>query len=118
MKTYYAGAGFFNDGLVFVTWDEKVVAPLKLRLDLRNHSPTGFGWGYAGSGPAQLALAILADCVGDERALANYMAFKFRVIALLPQEEGFELDEADIIKTVEDIERARAAERAKAAQEG
>ena len=24
-----------------------------------NHSPDGFNWGYAGSGPAQLALAIL-----------------------------------------------------------
>jgi hypothetical protein len=31
------------------------------RLDLFNHSPTGFEYGYAGSGPAQLALAILAD---------------------------------------------------------
>jgi hypothetical protein len=26
---------------------------------LRNHSPDGFAWGYPGSGPAQLALAIL-----------------------------------------------------------
>ena len=28
-------------------------------LELRNHSPTGFAWGYPGSGAAQLALAIL-----------------------------------------------------------
>ena len=34
--------------------------PLHKRLDLANHSPTGFSWGYGGSGPAQLALAILA----------------------------------------------------------
>ncbi len=34
--------------------------PLPLRLDLYNHSPTGFEWAYNGSGPAQLALAILA----------------------------------------------------------
>ena len=33
--------------------------PLPLRLDLFNHSPTGFSWGYGGSGPAQLALARL-----------------------------------------------------------
>ena len=26
------------------------------RLDLWNHSPTGFEWGYPGSGPAQSAL--------------------------------------------------------------
>jgi len=25
---------------------------------VRNHSPDGFAWGYGGSGPAQLALAI------------------------------------------------------------
>jgi Family of unknown function (DUF6166) len=38
--------------------------PLPLYLELRSHSPTGFEWGYAGSGPAQLALAILADHFG------------------------------------------------------
>jgi hypothetical protein len=35
---------------------------------LRN-SPTGFGWGYGGSGPAQLALALLADSLGDNDLL-------------------------------------------------
>jgi hypothetical protein len=29
------------------------------------HSPDGFEWGYAGSGPADLALAILADYFGE-----------------------------------------------------
>lgn len=37
------------------------------RNDLINHSPDGFEWGYAGSGPAQLALAILADHLCDDR---------------------------------------------------
>ena len=46
--------------------------PLNPRLDLRNHSPTGLEWGYCGSGPAQLALAILADHTGDpQRALKS-----------------------------------------------
>lgn len=35
--------------------------PLNPRFDLANHSPNGFEYGYSGSGPAQLALAILAD---------------------------------------------------------
>ena len=39
---------------------------LRLRLDLFNHSPTGFEWGYGGSGLAQLALAILAE---DQKAV-------------------------------------------------
>jgi hypothetical protein len=52
------------------------------RLDLYNHSPTGFEFGYQGSGPAQLALAILADfCEDDERALRHYQTFKDRYVA-------------------------------------
>lgn len=58
---------------------------LRERQDLRNHSPTGFEWGYGGSGPAQLALAILADHLGDDHAaLALYQDFKFNVVAALP----------------------------------
>jgi len=40
--------------------------PLPPRLDLYNHSPTGFEWGYHGSGPAQTALAILASHLKKE----------------------------------------------------
>lgn len=58
---------------------------LDLRLDLRNHSPTGFEWGYGGSGSAQLALAILADHLEDaEEALNLYQRFKWTLIAELP----------------------------------
>ena len=46
--------------------DDRKSEPLPLRLDLFNHSPTGFSWGYGGSGPAQLALALLADALGDD----------------------------------------------------
>lgn len=57
---------------------------LPMRLDLENHSPTGLEWGYGGSGPAQLALAILADALDDdERALGLYQTFKNQVIARL-----------------------------------
>jgi hypothetical protein len=51
--------------------------PLSLQLEVRNHSPTGFAWGYGGSGPAQLALALLVDALGDaELALVHYQEFK------------------------------------------
>jgi hypothetical protein len=47
-----------------------------------NYSPTGFNWGYSGSGPAQLALAILYDLTGDvEVAVANYQEFKRQFVA-------------------------------------
>lgn len=59
--------------------------PLNPRLDLWNHSPTGFEWGYGGSGPAQLALALLADHLSDdEQAVRLHQEFKFRVVAKLP----------------------------------
>ena len=61
--------------------------PLNPRLELRNHSPTEFEWGYGGSGPAQLALAILADCIGSEAALKHYQKFKRAVVASLPYKE-------------------------------
>jgi len=67
------------------------------RLDLFNHSPTGFSWGYYGSGPAQLALAILADVLGDDQeALANYQAFKEEVVARFPGNKGFRIAEGQV----------------------
>ena len=44
---------------------------------LFNHSPDGFQWGYGGSGPAQLALAILYDVTGDgELSVRLHQDFK------------------------------------------
>lgn len=51
-------------------------------LAVARHSPTGFGWG---SGSAQLALAILLRATDRETAVAHYQAFKWEVIAKLPQ---------------------------------
>lgn len=49
---------------------------------LRNHSPDGFQWGYSGSGPAQLALALLLDVTSrPEMAQAHYQNFKFHMVA-------------------------------------
>ena len=57
-------------------------APLNPRFDLRNHSPDGFEWGYGGSGPAQLALAICAAAFGDDvAALEMYQSYKSHLIA-------------------------------------
>ncbi len=65
-------------------------AELALRLDIANHSPTGFAWGYAGSGPAQLALAILANEYGSlDRAPCHYQDFKQFVVAGLPDQWAF-----------------------------
>jgi hypothetical protein len=76
--------------------------PLPLRLDLANHSPTGFEWGYAGSGPAQLALALLADATGcDATALALHQVFKFKVIT--PLKQLWEMTDDDVISHAESL---------------
>ncbi|HNP94242.1 MAG TPA: hypothetical protein PKJ63_01390 [Cyclobacteriaceae bacterium] len=58
---------------------------------IRNHSPDGFAWGYNGSGPAQLALALCIELFGKEYGLQIYQDFKFWYIGSLPQGD-FELD--------------------------
>lgn len=75
----------------------KTSYPLDCRWDLRNHSPDGFNWGYGGSGPAQLALAILADYLGnDDTAQQHYQNFKWDVIANLPGDANFVLSSKTI----------------------
>lgn len=89
MKTYRGGRSL--DGAI-VTVDER---PLDPRVDLKRLSPTGFEWTYEGAGPAQLALALLADHLGDDRrALALYQPFMRAVVAEL--DNSWELSSADI----------------------
>jgi len=57
------------------------VTTLSPRHDLHRHSPTGYDWGYPGSGPAQLALGLLSDVLRGQaldRALAPFAAVEPR----------------------------------------
>lgn len=66
---------------------------------IRNHSPDGFNWGYAGSGPAQLALAICLELYGSPNV--KYQGFKFKYIATLPQGDfDLKLEVPDTIEKV------------------
>ena len=49
-----------------------------------------FAWGYGGSGPAQLALAILLNYLPKEVALSHFQKFKFRVVGHWPVHKPFE----------------------------
>lgn len=71
-------------GSVFVVDENGNESDLDPCLDLKNHSPTGFAWSYHGSGPAQLALALLCDATSDEViALKFYQRFKDSMVATL-----------------------------------
>lgn len=70
-------------------------------LKVRKHSPTGFEWNYTGSGPAQLALAILLKETDKETAQRLYQIFKEEVIATLDKYE-WTLKSSDVRVWIED----------------
>ena len=98
MKVYEGGRSL--DGAV-VTVDGKRLAA---RFDLKKLSPAGFEWTYEGAGPAQLALALLADHLGDDqKALALHDAFMRAVIAEL--DNAWRLTSADIDQALAALKR-------------
>jgi len=77
--------------------------PLDCRYDLLSASPTGFEWNYGGSGPAQLAIALLAHAFNDHFAVTHYQRFKRNVVAELP-ENGWTLSKSEIERFAEGAE--------------
>jgi hypothetical protein len=89
MKVYEGGRGLEGST---VTVDGK---PLPPRHELLRLSKTGFEWGFDGPAPAQLALALLADHLGNgAEALRLYRTFLREVVAHL--DNAWRLTGADI----------------------
>ena len=79
--------------------------PLDERYDIKRFTRGGFEWTYEGAEPQQLALALLADHLGDDaRALALSAAFMRDVIANL--ENDWELTSAEVEAALSRIEQA------------
>lgn len=75
---------------------------LEPSLKLRNHSPTGFSWGYGGSGPSQLALALLLDATSvPETAERWYQEFKSNIVAGWDFNGSWVIFRSDIISWLE-----------------
>ena len=89
MKTY-TGIRLPNQCIVKVS-EEDSEYHLDWRLDIQDRSPTGIEWGYGGSGPSQLAIALIADATGDD-SLAEEphitFWFKWNVVSTLPRMTG------------------------------
>jgi hypothetical protein len=81
MKTYHGKRQVLMDpGPVTVT-KNGTTEPLAVRNDLVRHS-TALNWGYYGSGPAQLAFALMMDALGDAFTAGQfYQAFKEEVVS-------------------------------------
>lgn len=78
--------GYIETNSVYV---DGIEVDLASSLKVLDKSPAGFAWGYAGSGPSQLALAILMVFTDDKTAKLLYQQFKIDVIAPLPWEKSF-----------------------------
>ena len=90
MKVYEGGRSLAG---AVVTVDGRALPP---RYDLKRLSRAGFEWTYEGAGPAQLALALLADHLGDdEKALRYYESFMKEVVADLDNAWRLTSDDID-----------------------
>lgn len=76
---------------------------LPLYSHVFNHSPSGFRWGYGGSGPAQLALAIMCHEFGEDlnQHPASYQNLKWDIISHLPTSSPWVLYSEDLIAWAE-----------------
>ena len=72
--------------------------PLDTRYDLERFTDLGFEWAYEGDSPRQLALALLADCLGDDAARNLSPKFMTQVIAEL--DNDWQLSDADIRREI------------------
>ena len=87
------------DGLV-VTVDGR---PLPEHYDVKRYTTWGFEWTYEGESPQQLALAILAEALGDPtRAIRLSEPFMRKVVANL--DNDWVLTGDDIARAVAEIE--------------
>lgn len=77
---------------VYVREDD-TIRPLEHHI---RHSPTGFAWGYGGSGPSDLARCILYDFLGFPPRPGVYQHFKGVFVSTWPQDEGWRLSGREI----------------------
>jgi hypothetical protein len=79
--------GEFVDDIV-MSRDPDGVPVVNIEQTHELHSPTGFEWGYGGSGPADLALNILARYVDTATAHQFHQSFKADFVSAMPREGG------------------------------
>lgn len=68
---------------------------LEKSLQVVAHSPDGFQWGYSGSGPAQLAAAILNETTDDPELAREYYRF-FKADHVAHWGNNFEINEFQV----------------------
>lgn len=97
MKTYTGKRT--PTGCIVTVDDGKTVKDLNPRYDLTGYTDD-YEYGYTGKGPAQLAMALLADCFGndDDRAVELHQWFKNEWVAA--QSRDWQITSDEILRIV------------------
>jgi hypothetical protein len=105
MRVYKGIRGADGTARIIVAEPDKPDRLLPPRTDLLRRCATGLDWGYAGNGPAQCALALLADALCDDpRAIRVHRDFHCSVIATLPRHLQWQLTQEQVVAAVHEIE--------------
>lgn len=113
LKTYHGLAATEDHASTVTVRDRR--SPKKLGHHVR-HSPTGFNWGYGGSGPADLARSLLFDAFGQPECPpfpsececrskwvdSTYQAFKSDIVSKLTQDQDWKLVQMEVCEWVFD----------------
>ena len=91
----FRGSRTPDDAVVIVDVDG-TASPLKHEV---NHSPSGFDWGYGGSGPADLARSLCAYVLNVVPAPDIYQRVKCDLIATL-DEDSWEMPASRVMDSI------------------
>lgn len=98
MTVYYGWRDAGGTAHVHVTEGSEHL-PMDPCLDVWAHSPAGLDWGHSGSGPAQLALAMLVDATGDASlAVELHQRWKRQYVARLPRDDGWAISREAVLR--------------------
>ena len=103
MERVFSGKKVEYDRIVEIEQNGSVAPlPLEPSLEIADHSPDGFNWGYNGSGAAQLALGILYEVTGDTAlARSYYQMFKWDHVSRWG--ERWEMSEIEVRRWLRDV---------------
>jgi len=98
MQTFKRICGNSDDRKVYI--DFRILDPSASQF-IRNHSPDGFSWGYLGSGPSQLALAILLHLTNDTLFSSTwYQEYKKEFVSSWDSQKDFDIDLEEAYKWI------------------
>tara|TARA_Y100000310_G_C20614302_1_gene779779 strand:+ start:685 stop:1068 length:384 start_codon:yes stop_codon:yes gene_type:complete len=101
-RTYHGFRNMNKVPIVSFTYGEnsaEILTPEK-SWEINKYSPDGFEWGYSGSGPRQLALALLLEHYNKKIAKKLSLEFLKNVVSFF-DEENWLMSEEDICAFVD-----------------